>query len=109
VPYGDDIVNWQYIEDMTNLVVQACNAQRTTTRVFSTTGAVLTMRESIALLASMLPQARLDFEPGTMGLAWRYDTAPLEKELGVRGFTAVRDGFARTIAVLQNWRSRNLW
>jgi len=108
-PYGDDMMNWQYIEDMAALVVRACEAPRTETRVFNTTGDVLSMRDSVALLKSMLPQARLEAAPGTMGLAWKYDTAPLEREIGVRGRTPIRDGFAKTIATLQHWKAEGLW
>jgi UDP-glucose 4-epimerase len=108
-PYGDDMMNWQYVEDMAELVIRACEAPRTETRVFNTTGDVLSMRDSIALLKSMLPQARLETAPGTMGLAWKYDTTPLERELRVRSRTPIRDGFAKTIATLRRWKTEGVW
>lgn len=109
VPYADDMMNWQYVEDMAKLVIRACEAPRTETRVFNTSGDAFSMRDSIALLTSMLPQARFEIAPGTMGLPWKYDTTPLERELGAGSRTPIRDGFAKTVATLRRWKAEGIW
>ncbi|HXJ80266.1 MAG TPA: NAD(P)-dependent oxidoreductase [Candidatus Methylomirabilis sp.] len=109
VPYGDDLVNWQYVEDIAALIVRALHAPTTRTRVFNTTGEVVTMRDTAALLASMLPGARLELEPGRAGLVWRVDTTALRDELGAGAPVPVREGFARTIATLRGWKEAGKW
>jgi nucleoside-diphosphate-sugar epimerase len=103
VPYGDDLVNWQYVDDAAALIVTAVRLPPTRTRVFNTTGEVLSMRETVDLLSSLVPEARLELEPGRMGLAWRYDTSRLEAELGAGPPTPAADGFRRTLDHMRRW------
>jgi UDP-glucose 4-epimerase len=109
VPYGDDLVNWQYIEDIAAVIVRALDGPPTRTRVFNTTGEVITMRETVDLLRGFLPGARLDLEPGRTGLAWRFDTTALREEIGFGTPLSVAEGFQRTIATMQHWRDAGKW
>jgi nucleoside-diphosphate-sugar epimerase len=109
VPYGDDLVNWQYVEDIAAVIVRALHASTTRTRVFNTTGEVITMRQTVDVLAELLPQARLELEPGRTGLVWRVETAALREHLGVAAPVTVRDGFARTVDTLRAWRDAGTW
>jgi len=109
VPYGDDLVNWQYVEDIAAVIVRALHTSTTRTRVFNTTGEVITMRQTVDVLAELLPDARLELEPGRTGLVWRVDTAALREQLGVGAPVTVREGFARTVATLRAWRDAGTW
>ncbi len=104
VPHGDDVVNWQYVDDVAAVMVKACRVPPTRTRVYNTSGEVLSMCETVDLLRALLPQARLELEPGRMGLAWRYDISRLEAEVGVGPPTPAADGFRRTLDLMRRWR-----
>lgn len=109
VPYGDDPVNWQYVEDMAGLLVKASQLGPTRTRAFNTTGEVLPVRQAVELLSAMLPNARLTVEPGTMSVVWRFDTSRLEEEVGFGPPVRVAEGFRRTVATLQEWKEAGAW
>ena len=109
VPYGDDLVNWQYVEDIATIIIRAAQAPPTRAHVFNTTGDVITMRETVKVLTDLLPGAPLELEPGMTGLTWRYDTTTLEAEIGPPPPVAVADGFRRTIATLRAWKEAGLW
>jgi len=70
---------------------------------------VITMRQTVDVLAELLPDARLELEPGRTGLVWREDTAALREQLGVGAPVTVREGFARTVATLRAWRDAGTW
>lgn len=101
VPYADDLINWQYADDIARLIVAAIDAPTTQTRVFNTTGDVITMKASLDILRELEPRAQLRPIPGTTGLAWRYDTEALDREIGVFPITPAREGFARTLEALR--------
>lgn len=101
VPYGDDLVNWQYVDDIADLLVRALALPPTETRVFNTSGEVISMRETVRLLRELAPECELTLEPGVTGLAWRYDTALLERDFGPVSITPAHVGFARTIDQLR--------
>jgi len=101
VPCSDDLVNWQYVEDIAAVIVRALHVPTTRTRVFNTTGEVITMRQTVDVLAELLPNARLELEPGRTGLVWCVDAAALREQLGVGAPVTVREGIARTVATLR--------
>ena len=109
VPYGDDDINWQYVEDMSRLIVLGCDVQTPVHRCFSTSGEVLAMREAVDILAGLAPEARFELEPGVADFPWRYDTGVLEAEIGVGTCTSVRDGFRRTVDTMRAWRDAGRW
>lgn len=109
LPYGDDVINWQPVDEMAEIVLRASRAAPGPTRVFNTTGEVVPMRDSVALLARLAPQAKVSVEPGTAGLVWRYDASRLEAELGFRTRTRIEEGFRRTLETLRAWKEAGTW
>lgn len=109
VPYADDVVNWQHVRDIADILVRGLDAPPTTTRVFNTSGEVITMAESLEIIAELAPQARFMPEPGVTGLVWRYRTERLAREIGFRDPTPVRAGFAETLATMRAWRAAGRW
>ena len=105
VPYGDDVINWQYVEDMSRLIVAACEAKPTTHRCFNTTGEVLPMREAVKILLELAPEARFEVETGVADFPWHYDTSMLQSEIGVDSHTTVAEGFRRTLDTMRRWRA----
>ncbi len=109
LPYGDDVINWQHVDEMAEIIVRASRAGPGPTRIFNTTGQVVPMREAAALLRRLAPRARLSLEPGTAGLVWRYDASRLEAELGFRSRIGVEEGFRRTLDTLRAWKEAGTW
>ncbi len=97
VPYGDDLVDWQYIEDVSNLVVKTTKLPRKTkTRVFNTQGDVRSVVESVNYLREIAKNAKLDVEKGKFGIAWRYDTTRLKGEIGFEPQYTMEKGIEKT-------------
>lgn len=97
VPYGDDLVDWQYIEDVSSLVTKASKLhQKTKTRVFNTQGDVRPVVESVSYLREIAKNAKLDVEGGKFGIAWRYDTTRLKEEVGFEPQYTMERGIEKT-------------
>lgn len=103
VPYGDDIINWQYIADIADIIVRGIDAPYRGVNVYNTTGEVTTMREAVAVLSTYAPRLNVTLEPGTAEIVWRYDASRLAADLGFDRPTPIRDGFARTLEVMRRW------
>lgn len=82
VPYGDDIVDWIYVEDAAKAIVCASQAKTTLSRSFIIKGDLRTIKEVAGYVKSILPEADIVLKPGTIGIAWKYRTQKAEKELG---------------------------
>jgi nucleoside-diphosphate-sugar epimerase len=82
VPFGDDRIDWQYVEDVSRLVLTALEARDTPSRIYNTQGDVRAVREAVAYLSRLVPEARLTLDPGRFGIVWELDTEPLRRELG---------------------------
>ncbi len=97
VPFGDDLVDWQYIEDVSRLVVTACGLPHPTkTRAFNTQGDVRRVIDGVNYLRKVAKNAKLDVEPGKFGTAWEYDTKPLKDEMGYEPEYSMERGIEST-------------
>ncbi len=97
VPYGDDLVDWQYVEDVSKLVIKASELPRKTkTRVFNTQGDVRPVVEGVKYLRKIAKNAKLDVEKGKFGIAWRYDTTALREEVGFEPQYTMEKGVEKT-------------
>jgi len=106
VPFGDDLIDWQYIEDVSTMVMQALGLERKTpSRVFNTQGDVRPVVEGVKYLRTLAPDADLKTEPGKFGIPWRYDTSALEKEVGFKPRYSMEEGIKKTY---EGFRSRRL-
>ncbi|HUK28565.1 MAG TPA: NAD(P)-dependent oxidoreductase [Candidatus Acidoferrales bacterium] len=96
VPYGDDVVDWQYVEDLAGLIVHTLDLPTTTkTRVFNTQGDVRPVMDGVNYLRKM-KQAKLQIEGGKFGIAWEFDTTPLRAEIGFEPRYSMEQGIERT-------------
>lgn len=107
VPCGDDLVNWQYIEDIAEIFERGLDAPHRGLTTYNTSGEVHTMRDSIETLRAIAPSASFTLLPGVSGLVWRYRTSRLETDIGFRKPTPMADGFAATLDTMRRWRDRN--
>jgi len=96
VPYGDDIVDWEYVEDVSRLVVMCFDLpNKTRARVFNTQGDVRPVLDGVNFLRK-LSSSRLDVERGKFGIAWAYDTRQLKEEIGFEPKYSMEDGIRKT-------------
>lgn len=103
VPFGDDRIDWQYVEDVSRVTLRALDAGRTKTRVFNTRGDVRGVAEGVACLRRLEPRAELTLLPGTFGIAWEYDSEPARAELGFEPEFSMEQGIEKTLSY---YRSR---
>jgi UDP-glucose 4-epimerase len=97
VPFGDDILDWQYVEDVSRLIVTASDAGPTRTRVFNTKGDYRPVKDGVEYLRRLMPEARLTIAPGAFGITWNYDTEPLVRELGFVPEYSMEEGIYKTL------------
>lgn len=97
VPFGDDVIDWQYVEDVSGIVLRSLEVETTRTRVFNTRGDVRAVKSGVEYLKKLVPGAQLEVKPGTFGIAWEYDTTPLESELGYTPGVTMEEGILKTL------------
>lgn len=102
VPVGDALVNFQHVEDAAQAIVRALyHAGPTRTRTFNTTGDPRPVREAVEVVRSLLPEADLEVLPGDWDAAVRFDTGPIEEELGYQVQFPLERGLRESIAAYQ--------
>lgn len=106
VPFGDDVIDWQYVEDVSRVTLRALDAGPMKTRIFNTRGEVRPVAEGVAYLKKLEPRAELTLLPGTFGLAWEYDAGPARDELGFEPQYSMEEGIEKTLAYYQSRRRR---
>jgi nucleoside-diphosphate-sugar epimerase len=106
VPFGDDKIDWQYVEDVSRVTIRALEASRTKTRVFNTRGDVRSVAEGVAYLKKLEPRAELTILPGTFGIAWEYDDGPARAELGFEPEFSMEQGIEKTLDYYRLRRTR---
>ena len=57
-PFGDDAIDWQYVEDVSRSIVMSCTCPATKTRVFNVKGGIRTVKEGIAYLKKLVGPTR---------------------------------------------------
>lgn len=98
VDNGDSSVDWYYVTDAAQLILQALTAPTTATRVFNTYSDLRTVREAAEFLSSNLPEAQLTVKPGVIDANWNLDPSALVAELGFEPRYSLEDGLRDTVA-----------
>ena len=97
VPFGDDAVDWQYVEDVSNSIVMSCTCPLTKTRIFSVKGGIRPVKEAAEYLKQVIPDAQITLEPGTFGISWDYDAIPIAEEIGFTPVYSMEQGILKTL------------
>lgn len=83
VPAGDGLVNWQHVEDAAQAVLLALrHPGPTQSRVFNTGGEPLRVRDAAAIVQRLLPDTRIEVEPGAAEGIARLSIDRARQELG---------------------------
>jgi nucleoside-diphosphate-sugar epimerase len=97
VPFGDDVVDWQYVEDVSRSICMALRAPATKTRAFTVKGDYRAVREGVQYLLRLVPGAALTVSDGVFGLQWDYDATPLAEQVGFTPQYSMEQGIERTL------------
>jgi nucleoside-diphosphate-sugar epimerase len=97
VPYGDDQMDWLYVEDVARAVVLASQAGRTRTKAFTVRGDLRPMREVFDYVRRLLPQAEMTLQPGRYRQTWRFDGSATHDEIGYAPEVTIEEGIKRNI------------
>lgn len=110
LPYGKGFPRqWVHADDVVEGLVRALDADKPAQRVFNISAGVNPLiDEATAIIAEMLPQARIDLAPGadpedvTLGLL---SIAAAERQLGFKPKVGLRAGIAGLIDAIRNERA----
>lgn len=97
VPYGDEIINWLYVEDAARAVVMASEKATTKTRAFNIDGDIRPVAEAADYVRKLIPVADLRLLPGYIGFTSKYDTTRVRKEIGYRPQWPIEKGIRKVI------------
>lgn len=97
VPFGDDVVDWQYAEDIARLCAKCAGVGPTKTKIFNTRFDVRGIREAGAYVQTLIPGAEIEYQPGVFGLAWQLDDSLLQQEVGFEPEIRMEEGMKRLI------------
>jgi nucleoside-diphosphate-sugar epimerase len=97
VPFSDETIDWQYVEDVSKLTVTASQANKTGKKVFNTRRDLRPVKEVVDYLKGLVPEAKFTLKPGTFGLHMNFDTTPLERELGFNPQYPMEKGVLKTL------------
>ena len=96
-PFGDDSVDWQYVEDVSRSIVVAATCPPTRTRVFNVKGGIRPVSEGVDYLKALVPAAEITLAPGTFGISWDYDATAIEREIGFTPAYTMEQGVLKTL------------
>lgn len=94
VPFGDEILNWLYIEDAVRAVICALRSDRLQKVSYTVSGDVRSMREVAAHLEQTCGHSGIKLEPGSTGLNWDYVDSDIQGDLGYEREHSIEEGIA---------------
>ena len=94
---GNDVVDWLYVEDAAHAVRLASEAPPCASPALTICGDLRPMREAVAYVRRLLPEARLLVETDQPGRVQNFDASAAETEIGYRRRFSMEEGFRRTI------------
>ncbi len=96
---GDTVVDWFYVVDAANLILQALKVPSTTTRVFNTHSELHSVREAADVLKKLVPSANLIVHGGTIDANWNLDSSLLKREIGFTPAYHLEDGLRDALRI----------
>ncbi|MDA1192885.1 MAG: NAD(P)-dependent oxidoreductase [Candidatus Poribacteria bacterium] len=97
VPFGDDIVDWQYVEDVSASIVKSLGVPTTKTRSFTVKGDFRSVKAGVEYVKKLVPDADLTVQDGVFGIQWDYDATPLTEQVRFTPEYSMERGIERTL------------
>lgn len=109
-PYHINFGGWtdfQYVDDVAKTFVYSLERPYTGAKSYNLRGAVVTLKDFHAALATVLPEAAKLVTFGTTQIAIAYDLSDdgLQRDLGPMPKTALTDGIRETVAIFKQLQS----
>jgi len=82
VPFGDDVVDFQYVEDIAALFATCLTVPRPRSSVFNTNFDVRSIKDAGAFVQTLVPDADITYTPGTFGVAFEAQAPLLAEQIG---------------------------
>jgi nucleoside-diphosphate-sugar epimerase len=101
VPYGDDQMDWLYVEDVARAVVLACQAGKIRTKALTVRGDLRPMREVFEYVRRLLPKVEMTLQPGRYRQTWQFDGSVTRNEIGYAPAYRIEEGIKRDINMLR--------
>ena len=101
VPFGDDAMGWLYLGDAARATLLIDKATRTKTRAFTIGGDIHLLKEVADSVKQLLPSADISVLPSYLGINWKFDTEPLEKEVGYHRKWPMKQGIKETTNIVR--------
>lgn len=101
VPYGDDQMDWLYVEDVARAVVLASQAPKTRSKALTVRGDLRPMREVFDYVHRLLPQVEMVLQPGRYRQTWQFDGRVTQDEIGYAPAYKIEEGIKRDINMLR--------
>ena len=92
VPYGDDAINWLYIDDAVQSLVLAATVPTTKRREFLIGGETRPIAEIVEFVKKLFPNVKIELMPGSYNISYNYDLTAAENELGYKSQWPVEKG-----------------
>src|SRR5215212_10944913 len=111
-PYHINFGGWsdfQYVDDVAKTFVNCLDRPYTGAKSYNLRGAVVTLKDFHAALASVLPEAAKLVTFGTTQIAIAYDLSDdgLQRDLGPMPKTPLADGIRETVAIFKQLQAEN--
>jgi nucleoside-diphosphate-sugar epimerase len=100
VPFGDDAINWLYVEDASNSVRVALR-EGTQAGTYTICGDYRPMRDVAAYVRKILPEAKIQLQPGLYEICGKFDMTEAQKAIGYWPQYAMEEGVRKTINFLR--------
>jgi len=81
VDNGDDVIDWQYVEDVARMLVKCSEVGPTKTKIFNTSFDIKSVKTAGEYVKT-LTGVSVSYNPGTFGIAWELDDSRLQEEIG---------------------------
>ena len=101
VPYGDDVQNLVYVEDVARAVVLASQTLGTEPAGLTVGGEDVVLRDAAAIVQELMPDADIRVQPGIRDGSAGYDLSTTQEQIGYEPAFSLREGLRRTINAMR--------
>lgn len=101
IPFADETINWCYVEDDARAILAALRAETHPALAYNCTGEARPMRDAVAYVRSLLPQARIELRPGRFVMAHDFDRTLTERDLGWKPGFAMEQGIREYVNLVR--------
>lgn len=101
VPFGDDVISWLYVSDAAGATVALSKVVKPKTKAFTIAGDLRPVKEAVEYVKSLMPGADIAAQAGTLGVSFKYDTTPIEREIGYRLKWSMEEGLRESVNMMR--------